>query len=25
VDDLFVDWGDQEFYTLKLRRGECPA
>ncbi len=25
VDDLFVDWGDQEIYTLKLGRGECAA
>ena len=21
--DLFVDWGDQETYSLKLGRGEC--
>ena len=25
VDDLFVDWGDQETYSLKLGRGECAA
>jgi sulfite reductase beta subunit-like hemoprotein len=24
-DDLFVDWGDQETYSLKLGRGECAA
>ncbi len=24
-DDLFVDWGDTETYTLKLGRGECAA
>ena len=23
--DLFVDWGDQETYSLKLGRGECAA
>jgi sulfite reductase beta subunit-like hemoprotein len=23
VEDLFVDWGDQETYSLKLGRGEC--
>lgn len=22
-DDLFIDWGDQEIYSLKLGRGEC--
>lgn len=21
--DLFIDWGDQETYSLKLGRGEC--
>jgi sulfite reductase beta subunit-like hemoprotein len=25
VEDLFVDWGDQETYSLKLGRGECSA
>jgi len=25
VEDLFVDWGDQETYSLKLGRGECAA
>ena len=24
-EDLFVDWGDQETYSLKLGRGECAA
>jgi len=24
-DDVFVDWGDQETYSLKLGRGECAA
>ncbi len=24
-EDLFVDWGDQEIYSLKLGRGECAA
>jgi sulfite reductase beta subunit-like hemoprotein len=24
-EDLFVDWGDQETYSLKLGRGECMA
>ncbi|HEV2348622.1 MAG TPA: nitrite/sulfite reductase [Terriglobia bacterium] len=24
-EDLFVDWGDQEVYSLKLGRGECAA
>jgi sulfite reductase beta subunit-like hemoprotein len=24
-DDLFVDWGDTETYSLKLGRGECAA
>jgi len=24
-DDLFVDWGDNETYSLKLGRGECAA
>ncbi len=24
-EDLFVDWGDTETYTLKLGRGECMA
>jgi sulfite reductase beta subunit-like hemoprotein len=23
VEDLFIDWGDQETYSLKLGRGEC--
>ncbi len=23
ADDLFIDWGDQEIYSLKLGRGEC--
>ncbi|MFB3922853.1 MAG: nitrite/sulfite reductase [Terriglobia bacterium] len=23
--DLFIDWGDQETYSLKLGRGECAA
>ena len=25
VEDLFVDWGDTETYSLKLGRGECVA
>jgi hypothetical protein len=25
VEDLFIDWGDQETYSLKLGRGECAA
>jgi sulfite reductase beta subunit-like hemoprotein len=25
AEDLFVDWGDQETYSLKLGRGECAA
>lgn len=25
VEDLFVDWGDQETYSLKIGRGECAA
>ncbi|HEV1995647.1 MAG TPA: nitrite/sulfite reductase [Candidatus Acidoferrum sp.] len=25
TEDLFVDWGDTETYTLKLGRGECVA
>jgi sulfite reductase beta subunit-like hemoprotein len=25
VDDLFIDWGDRETYSLKLGRGECAA
>ncbi len=25
TDDLFIDWGDQETYSLKLGRGECAA
>jgi len=24
-DDLFIDWGDREIYSLKLGRGECAA
>ena len=24
-EDLFIDWGDQETYSLKLGRGECAA
>ena len=24
-DDLFIDWGDNETYSLKLGRGECAA
>lgn len=24
-EDLFVDWGDTETYSLKLGRGECAA
>jgi hypothetical protein len=24
-EDLFVDWGDTETYSLKLGRGECVA
>jgi hypothetical protein len=23
--DLFIDWGDNETYSLKLGRGECAA
>jgi sulfite reductase beta subunit-like hemoprotein len=25
AEDLFVDWGDKETYSLKLGRGECAA
>jgi sulfite reductase beta subunit-like hemoprotein len=25
TEDLFVDWGDQETYSLKIGRGECSA
>jgi len=25
VEDLFIDWGDLETYSLKLGRGECAA
>jgi len=25
TEDLFVDWGDTEAYSLKLGRGECVA
>jgi hypothetical protein len=25
TEDLFVDWGDTETYSLKLGRGECVA
>ena len=25
IEDLFVDWGDTETYSLKLGRGECVA
>jgi len=24
-EDIFVDWGDTETYSLKLGRGECVA
>ena len=24
-EDIFVDWGDTETYSLKLGRGECAA
>jgi len=24
-EELFVDWGDTETYSLKLGRGECAA
>lgn len=25
TEDIFVDWGDTETYSLKLGRGECVA
>jgi len=25
TEDIFVDWGDTEIYSLKLGRGECVA
>lgn len=25
AEDLFIDWGDQEIFSLKLGRGECAA